>query len=665
MKSELNHANPAPPARGNGSVWTDATELEHVEDQLAESEERYRILVENSPDAIQVQSDGVLLYVSPAAMRLYGAKSPRELVGTSVVDRIHPDDRRAVADRVRQIQELGALALPREQKILRLDGEVVIVEATGAPIEYQGRPAVQMVLRDVTERKRSEAALQESERRFAAFINSSCALAWMKDEHYRYVYVNEPFERAFKIKAADINGKSDFELWPEATAQAIREHDAQVLNSWKSYDTHETLPTPDGEAHHLWVFKFPFRDAARRRFVAGMAVDITERKRLEQQLLQSQKMESVGRLAGGIAHDFNNLLQGILGYSTLLLEYFGPEDPRREDMREIIKAAESAGALTHQLLAYSRRQVLQPKVLSLNNLVRDLNRLLGRLIGEDIELTTQLDEATGPVKADPSQLQQVIVNLAINARDAMPRGGRLTLATANVDLDEAGARKLTGLAPGRYVLLTVSDTGSGMPPDVQTHIFEPFFTTKELGKGTGLGLSTVYGVVKQSGGDIRVESQVGESTTFRIYLPRVDEVVKPSPVLATATKPRGHETILLVEDDNSVRSLLRVILQTSGYKVMDAPHGVEALRVSQGCSAAPIDLLVTDVVMPKMGGRELAEQLAARRPGLKVLYLSGHTEDTVFRRGVQDAKATLLKKPFDSAAFLLAVRQVLDTATKN
>ncbi|MBU6402188.1 MAG: PAS domain S-box protein, partial [Verrucomicrobia bacterium] len=590
---------------------------------------------------------------------------PRELIGTPVLDRIHPADRRLVNARLRQMLELGALVPPREQRIIRLDGETVTVESSGAPISYQGRPAVQMVLRDVSERKRSQAALQESERRFAAFLNSSCALAWMKDEQFRYVYANEPFQRAVQRSAEAFEGLDDFGLWPEPTARVMRENDVAVLNSGKSLDTCEIVRTPEGQDRHWWVFKFPFRDAAQRRYVAGMAVDVTERMRLEEQLRQSQKLEGIGRLAGGIAHDFNNLLQGIFGFSDLLLLGLGPEDPRVENVRGIVTTAERAAALVKQLLAYSRNQVLQPKVLDLNGVVRDLAKLLGRLIGEDVEVRLRLVDSLRHVRADRAQLEQVILNLAVNARDAMPHGGLLTLTTANVDLDDAGARNLGELAPGRYVQLAVQDTGSGMSPEVRAHLFEPFFTTKELGKGTGLGLSTAYGIVKQSGGQIEVESVAGRGATFRIYLPEVNAAAEAAPAPAPATPGHGHETILLVEDDNSVRGLLRLVLQTRGYQVMDAPHGIEALRVSQRCAGDAIDLLVTDVVMPQMGGCELAEQLTRRRPGLKVLYLSGYADDLAFRRSVQEGQAPLLRKPFDSDTFLHTVRQVLDAARKN
>jgi PAS domain S-box-containing protein len=396
--------------------------------------------------------------------------------------------------------------------------------------------------------------------------------------------------------------------------------------------------------------------------------DLTERKRAEEtlrqteeQLRQAQKMEAIGQLAGGVAHDFNNLLTVIHGYSELILTSLDESSHLRQDVREIMHASERASSLTHQLLAFSRKQVLQPKVLDLNAHVSDMDKMLRRMIGENIELVTLLAKDLGRIKADPGQIEQVILNLAVNARDAMPNGGKLTIETANAELDEGYARTHITVIPGRYVMLSVSDTGVGMPPEVRERIFEPFFTTKENGKGTGLGLSTVYGIIKQSGGNIWVYSEPGLGTTFKIYLPRIEEDTQSLKPSAVSTKSlQGSETILLVEDEEIVRKLACTILQKNGYKVLEAPNGEEALRIVQGQNGNPIHLLVTDVVMPGMSGRQLADQLARLRPEMKILYISGYTDNAIVHHGVLDAGMSYIQKPFTMEGLARKVREVLD-----
>jgi PAS domain S-box-containing protein len=380
----------------------------------------------------------------------------------------------------------------------------------------------------------------------------------------------------------------------------------------------------------------------------------------EEQFRQAQKMEAIGRLAGGLAHDFNNLLTGILGYSELILSSTGPTDPFRDEIGEIRKAADRAALLTQQLLAFSRKQVLATKIVDLNHVLTDTEKMLQRLIGEDVKLVTQLHSALGKVKADPSQLSQVILNLAVNARDAMPRGGKFIIRTANIDLDDHAVKGCPELPPGRYVLLCVSDTGCGMDAATRARIFEPFFTTKELGKGTGLGLATVYGIVKQSSGHIEVETAPGQGTTFRIYLPRQQET-KPQLKSDSAIRktPRGNETILLVEDEAVVRSLSRTTLTKCGYTVLEASRGAEAVRLAEQ-HQGPIHLLLSDVVMPEMGGRDLAEYLTAARPELKVLFMSGYTEDAVVRHGILKEEVSFLPKPFSPPILAQTVRKILD-----
>jgi two-component system cell cycle sensor histidine kinase/response regulator CckA len=388
-----------------------------------------------------------------------------------------------------------------------------------------------------------------------------------------------------------------------------------------------------------------------------------ERRRLRSQFEQSQKMESIGRLTGGIAHDFNNMLTVINGYSEMLMAQFSPGTPQRNDLQEILGAGQRAASLTRQLLAFSRRQILVPKVIALNQIVTDMGRMMKRLIGEDIELVSSLTQGLEPIKADPGQIEQVIMNLVVNARDAMPQGGKLTLETANVQLDEAYARAHVTVTPGPYVMLAVSDTGAGMDRETLTHLFEPFFTTKEIGKGTGLGLATVYGIVKQSGGNIWVYSEPGQGATFKIYFPAIQETIEVPSQAAPRAIPRGSETVLLVEDDVAVRKLASSILQRSGYIVLEAGGGPEALEIVAGHSGV-ISLLITDVVMPGMSGRDLSKRLSEIRPGLPVLFLSGYTSNAIVHHNVLDSGVNFLQKPFTPEGLAHKVREVLNTSAK-
>jgi nitrogen-specific signal transduction histidine kinase/ActR/RegA family two-component response regulator len=393
----------------------------------------------------------------------------------------------------------------------------------------------------------------------------------------------------------------------------------------------------------------------------GVSRDITERKRLEEQLRQSQKMEAVGRLAGGVAHDFNNLLTVIVGYSEVLLEDHVLDGSQRDAITAIREAGGRAASLTRQLLAFSRQSILQPQVLDLNALVNDTSKMLRRLIGEDIEFVTDLDLGTDRVRVDPGQLDQVLMNLAVNASDAMPRGGTLRIATGNVHLDETWVAMHPGSVAGAHVLLTLSDTGVGMAPDVMARMFDPFFTTKGVGNGTGLGLATVFGIVQQSGGFIHVDSTPSVGSTFDIYLPSVREAVVSPRALPKHHAMQGTETVLLVEDDDAVRTLVVSTLQTDGYRVLTASDGDQALSLAER-HLRDIDVLLTDVVMPKMSGPELAEAMRSRIPGMPVLFMSGHTDDAVLRHGLLRAEVALVQKPFDATTLTRSLRRVLDDA---
>ena len=393
-------------------------------------------------------------------------------------------------------------------------------------------------------------------------------------------------------------------------------------------------------------------------FAIAFVSDISQRKQLEDQLMHAQKMEAVGRLAGGVAHDFNNMLTVISGYNRMILDELSPLDPLRGYAEEILKAADRAGALTNQLLAFSRRQIMQPRVINVNAVIEQTEKMLRRLIGEDVELEFGLKPNIGNIRADPGHVEQAIMNLAVNARDAMPLGGRLTIETANVQLDENYAKTHMGVIPGDFVMIAVSDTGIGMDAETKRRIFEPFFTTKEKGKGTGLGLATVYGMVKQAGGDIWVYSEPGRGTTFKLYFPRVTEAVTDA-LTADRESPQGrNETILVVEDEKAVRDLTVRMLQQLGYSVLIASGGAEAMEISAS-HPQRIALLLTDVVMPNMSGRQLADILAETRPDMKVIYLSGYTENTVIHHGVLDAGMEFLPKPFSREVLAKKIRDVL------
>ncbi|MBZ5631425.1 MAG: response regulator, partial [Acidobacteriia bacterium] len=451
---------------------------------------------------------------------------------------------------------------------------------------------------------------------------------------------------------------SDLYLDPEQFGNLLDEHgwlkpfDA-VRAEWRRRDNTPMV---------VRLFGRPIRDERQKMFFELVAEDVTEQHALEQQFRQAQKMEAVGRLAGGVAHDFNNLLMVISGYCELLLGQLGPDPELRRPAEEILQATDRAAALTRQLLAFSRKQVQTPRVLDLNAVVAEHLKMLPRLIGEDIKLIFIPGALSGHVRVDPGQIQQVIMNLAVNARDAMPNGGELIIETANVSLDEQYSRQHPNVLPGECVSLTITDTGSGMDAETVSHLFEPFFTTKGQ-KGTGLGLSTVYGIVKQSDGHIWAESEVGRGSSFHIYLPHIAETGQPAqPEPAEHRPPQGRETVLIVEDEPELRSLARAFLEARGYTVLEAGNGAAAIRASR-MLPGPIHLLLTDVIMPGMNGRELAEQVTGDRPGIRVLYMSGYVEDAIGRNGTLDPQINLLEKPFTSATLARKVREVLDTQT--
>ena len=544
-----------------------------------------------------------------------------------------------------------------------LDEETAVeyMKAGAADYILKGRltrlgPAV----RGALERERMKRQLREREEYFKSLIEQAMDIIAVLDADGAVRYASPSVLPLLGYGAEELVGQHIFDLvHPDDVGPALRVFAEGVATGQGDRLLGLQVRHKDGTYRSLEAIGRYLLDDPVVRGVVINARDVTERRSLERQLLQAQKMEAVGRLAGGIAHDFNNVLTAIFGYADLLTEEFPAGSPARQDLEEIRKAATRASALTRQLLAFSRQQVLAPMVLSVNDLVDDVDKMLRRLVGEDVELRLNLARDAGNVRADSGQLQQVIMNLVVNARDAMPTGGKLVIETADAELTEQYAEMHQAVIPGRYVMLAVSDTGVGMDAQTKARIFEPFFTTKEKGKGTGLGLSTVYGIVKQSGGYVWVYSEPGHGTTFKLYLPRVDAPAEPqAPPRETATLT-GTETILLAEDDDILRPLTKGLLAKLGYTVLEAESAEQALAVA-GARQGPIHLLVADVVMPGASGRELARRLAQSRPETRVLYVSGYTDDAIVHHGMLDPGLKFLQKPFTPAALARKVREVLD-----
>jgi two-component system cell cycle sensor histidine kinase/response regulator CckA len=528
--------------------------------------------------------------------------------------------------------------------------------------ETLSRELLQRALRYAIERKRAESATRQCEERFHDLFENAKDILFTLDLEGRITSLNKSAEEVMgwsKNEALQKNIKSlvapeHFGLCNQMMRRIVNEEPLQHFEI--------SVLRKDGRRAVLETSARLIRSNGKKEGVQGTARDVTERRQLENMVRQSQKLEAIGRLSGGVAHDFNNLLCVISGHAEMLSERLGPANTAITNVTQIKKAADSAASLTRQLLAFSRKQVFHPQTLDLNVIVVETEKLLGRLIGEHIKFFTELDPALENVRVDPVQIEQVLVNLVLNARDAMPRGGKLTIETSNVDLEDQHESKRSLIPAGSYVMFAVTDTGCGMDEETQSRIFEPFYTTKELGKGTGLGLATVYGIVKQSGGFIWVYSEPGRGTTFKVYLPRVENpATPPGPSKRQMEACKGTETVLLVEDAGPLRALITEFLQDSGYAVLETENGNDAMRIASKF-AGPIHLLLTDVVMPGMGGQQLADQLTRIRPEAKVLYMSGYPNDGIVHSGILAAGVVLLEKPFTREILLRRVRQVLDEA---
>ena len=706
-----------------GSQIALAIERKRAEQAIQDSEERYHQLVELSPDAIIIHQDENFAFANTAAVQLADVGDASDLIGQSIFTFIAPEFHQLVRERVAQIY-LGQTPQPAEIQTSRFDGSVVDCEIAAVPFTHRERRAVLAVIRDISERKRVQVELEEANRRaltdYERLVEKIAVLGQTlanerdltkilralreftvlsvpcdglviclynrETETRRVVYCwvdeheVEPSEvedipvgegmvgRAIKTSTVIIdNNYEQSMLHKQATVVGVCEGDQYPKSALTAPMTvlGRTIGCVEVQTYEPSAYRQ--EHATAMRMAASLAASAIENVTLAErehekgeQLRQAQKMEAVGRLAGGVAHDFNNLLTVINGYSDLTLRSLESQSPLRSRIEEIKKAGERAASLTRQLLAFSRKQMLQPRVLDLNTIIAEVDKMLRRLIGEDVLLETRLDPSLGQVKADPGQIEQILMNLVVNARDALPVGGHITIGTRNRYLDRTRINGQEVVKPGHYVVLSVSDDGCGMDSQTQKKIFEPFFTTKEFGKGTGLGLSTVYGIVKQSEGSIWVYSELGKGTTFNIYLPRVDELTAPEEMGETKQPAAaGRETVLLVEDEPMVRALAREVLEQYGYTVISAADGQEGLDICKAF-AGRIDLIITDVVMPRMSGRELAESVASVRPDARILYMSGFTDDAIVRHGMLDKDFPFIQKPFSPELLASKTRELLD-----
>ncbi len=633
---------------------------EQAEAELRKSEKQFRELLESAADGIVIVDDRQqIVFVNAQAEQLFGY-TRQELIGQPV----HMLVPGRFGDHSKHVESYLAeptrrpMAQSQELYGQRKDGSEVPIDVSLSSLETDEGLLVTAVVHDVTEHRQATEALRRSEQQYRDLVEHAAYGIYRASPEGRFLAVNPAlvamigYESEAEVIALDL--ARDIYADPALQEHFVEKYSGAVPIEgleveWKRKDGKLIVvrlsgkPISDGEGH-LQYFEMIVEDA-------------TERRSLEAQLRQAQKLEAVGRLAGGVAHDFNNLLTVVLGESEMTLADLPPQHPARDGLQEIHNAGERATALTRQLLAFSRKQVVETVVFNLNELVADLEKMLRRLIGEDIELISRTAADAGAVRADQGQIEQVLMNLAVNAREAMPQGGQLVIEAANVTLDEDYARSHADVTAGDYVQISVSDSGTGMTDDVKAQLFEPFFTTKE--RGTGLGLAVCYGIVKQFGGHIGVYSEQGVGTTMKVYLPRIAEAVEPTRKRGPAALPNGTETILLVEDDEAVRRRGVRILRARGYRVLEAPDGAEALRVLDRAEG-PVQLLLTDVVLPKMAGRILADRVRELRPDVKVLFVSGYTDDVILQQQLLERDVTLLQKPFTSSALACKVREVLD-----
>lgn len=639
-------------------ISRDISEAKQLTAQATASQELLASAFEVSPHGLVLTDpEGNIVLVNRQACEIFGYPEA-DLLGRSV-DLLLPAraraehvNHRAAYRRAPTARQMGA---GRELQALRKDGREIIVEVGLAPVLQGGQTYVIASIVDVTKRKETQSRLEW----LSLAVEQSPIAVIMTDLDGHIQYVNAAFTRNTGYRAEEVLGKTPSILKSGETSPAVYRDLWATIRAGQVWHGDLVNRRKDGTLYEDAMWVFPVTDSHGQvvRLLA-LKEDVSKKRSLEAQLRQAQRMESIGRLAGGVAHDFNNVLTAIFGYTELVTETLAPDAPQREDLEEVRKAAQRASGLTRQLLAFSRQQVLQPVVAETNELVMNLEKMLRRIVGEDIKLRIALSPAAGNVRVDPGQFDQVLMNLVVNARDAMPKGGSLVIETANTDLDEHYAMEHQTVIPGPYVLIAVSDTGSGIPPAVRSRIFEPFFTTKEIGKGTGLGLSTVYGIIKQSGGYVWVYSEMGKGTTFKIYLPRVEAAADTGESPVQPKELRGIETVLLAEDDETLSNLTTGILRKLGYTVLTATTPDKARALARDHNGH-IHLLLTDVVMPGSSGRDLARDLAKSRPQTKVLFISGYTGEAMIQHGLTEPGLNYLQKPYTPSVLAAKVREVL------
>jgi two-component system, cell cycle sensor histidine kinase and response regulator CckA len=623
----------------------------------ADHEDTFRGLVEGVPDSILIHRANKIVYVSPSCMKLLSAKSPSQLLGRDISEIVHPDYRTMVGRRNQALLATGKRSPPSESVIVGLTGEPIEVESSAIPVRWKGSPAIAVLIHDILERRKAQFEMRAWHKRLELAQKAGLRIGfWDWDIPSGRLVWSEEVYRQFGYTHADFGGTAeDFRrrLHPE-DRERVEEAIQKVVAGGSEYDIQFRVVRPDGSI--AWLDSHGVLIGNAR--MIGISADITEMKNLEQQFLEAQKLEAVGRLAGGVAHDFNNVLMSISSYAEMLVN--GRLDPKRtvQYATRIYEAAMQAASVTRQLLAFSHKQKLEPEFVNLDQVISDLATMMPTMLGEDIVLNIQLETPLGLVKLDRGQIEQVIMNLAVNARDAMPRGGNLSITTAAVDLDEPHAAEHASPVLRRYARLSMTDTGTGMDDATKSQIFEPFFTTKERGKGTGLGLATVYGIVKQSGGFIRVHSELGKGSRFDIYFPLSTEVQAAAPTRKPERSypiAQNSETILLVEDDIGLRDVLKEFLLSVGYRVLVASSSTEALRQCEA-HARDIDLMITDVVMPGLDGVELARGIRVIHPRIRILLMSGYNNKQFEDLG-QDM---VLIKPFRLFELAAKIRDLLD-----
>jgi PAS domain S-box-containing protein len=634
-----------------------------AESALAASERRFRSLVQNSSDLVTIVApDGTILYASDSAERIVGY-SPPALVGTSLLEYLDQEDVGQVRGLLQNGNGRPSVAGPVEFTLRRADGSPVWLEAVGTNLLTDATiRGIVLNARDVSERKRADRELRESEERYRDLFDNASDLVCMAAPDGSLLYVNQAWQHGTGYVEDEIGDMKLLDLvHPDSREHYIAVLDRVLLGERLDHVELIFVPKAGTPITVEGNLSCTFKDG-QPSVVRGIYRDITERKRVEEHLRRAERMQAAGKLAGGVAHEVNNMMTGVIGFSEFLLRSLDPEDPRRADVEEVIKAGTRAADVTRQLLAFTRQQFLRPQVVQVNAAILEMEKMLRRSLGEDKLLELKLAPDAGPLRADRGQLEQVLINLVLNARDAMGGHGRVTIETANSLWDTSYAQRHEGvdIPLGRYVMLAVSDTGCGMERDVLARIFEPFFTTKPVGQGTGLGLSTVYGIVKQSGGFVWVYSEPGEGSVFKVYLPEASAPEEPdSPGASVAAPAGGSETILVIEDEDVVRNLACRGLRDHGYTVVEARNGAEGLRHVRE-HPGMVDLAISDVVMPEMGGRELAQSLALSDPGLPILFMSGYTGEDVVQRGLLDPGAPFQQKPFTPITLATKVRAMLD-----